>query len=489
MKEEFIKLDAFLEFYLNEEGIFNINILQLINLIDSNFPLLTWNNNIFRILEKLKPPLQRVIKLLENDDFREIKFNLTDFEEGIFLDSPILFSKWQIVFRNIFNVLKVCCRDGKINMVKYLFETYNLQIPRYRILLNDYIRSCTANGHLEVLKYIYERFQPDLTLEDDWCIRLAAGNGHLEVVKYLREVGCDPRAINDWGLKQACLNGHLNVVRFLIEECKADPFTGDNCPIRRASKGGNLPLIKYLLSLGCDPTACDNLAIKEAGKRRHLEVVKYLREVGCNPEGSVVKAIEGIEYSISPDRLDTLKYLIEECQCSRKCDYKTLTRALKEVSGFHGRLEDVKYLCEVFDYKTESIRSAISKSCLWGKLDIVKYFVERCDYDPKDTDCLLIASEWGRIEVVRYLVEECECNPSMRDNEPIKLAICRGYLEVVKYLIEECNCVPSQCKKCIKYLCYHYRGEERRKETHNYLRGKGYNSILNLQPENEGVLE
>ena len=88
------------------------------------------------------------------------------------------------------------CKNGNIEVVKYLFEK-GVPIDANAIMF------ASMYGHLEILKYLFEKGAPI----DEWAIYYASLNGasaiyhaldrsHLEIVKYLVSVNA-PRFTQD----------------------------------------------------------------------------------------------------------------------------------------------------------------------------------------------------------------------------------------------------------------------------------------------------
>ena len=164
---------------------------------------------------------------------------------------------------------------------------------------NYAIRLASKNGHLEVISLLLKRrgqsegsesvgrcvakqLVPlglvDPSARDNEAIRYASEKGHLDVVSLLlQQKGVDPSAINNYAIRYASENGHLEVVKLLLQRPDVDPSANNNWAIELASYNGYLEIVKLLLKQpSVDPSADDNEAIRWASKNGYFEVVKLL---------------------------------------------------------------------------------------------------------------------------------------------------------------------------------------------------------------------
>ena len=83
-------------------------------------------------------------------------------------------------------------------------------------------------------------------------------------------------------LHKASLGGHLNVIHYLLAECKCDSMCKNGrgyTPLRLASYGGHMHVIKYLITeCKCNPLFNNNIGspFHVAVLESHLNIVKYL---------------------------------------------------------------------------------------------------------------------------------------------------------------------------------------------------------------------
>jgi len=244
---------------------------------------------------------------------------------------------------------------------------YNAIINPTIELINKYnidIGFVSEDGHLEVVKVLTENGR-DVTVSDNYAIRMASNNGHLEVVKVLIENGADVTARDNLSIRMASENGHLEVVKVLIEN-GADVTANRNHAIIMASKYDHLEVVRLLIENGADVTDRDNLAIRLASEYGHLEIVKLLIENGVD--------------------------------ASAEDNYAII------MASKNGRLEIVKLLIENGAGVTSKDNLAIRLSSYNGYLEVVKLLIENgADVTVRDNYAIKMASKNGHSEVVELL--------------------------------------------------------------------------------------
>lgn len=83
------------------------------------------------------------------------------------------------------------------------------------------------------------------------------------------------------------------------------------------------------------------------------------------------------------------------------------------------------------------LNKALYNACLYGRIDIVKFFVEQgADINQDDGCCLMVSCEKGYLDIVKFLVEN-GADVNGEDNCcSLEEAANHNHLEIVKYLIE-----------------------------------------------------
>ncbi len=86
-------------------------------------------------------------------------------------------------------------------------------------------------------------------------------------------------------------------------------------------------------------------------------------------------------------------------------------------------------------------RIPLHSACRYGHLDVVKYFVDKCDIQSRDTQGstpLHLAALYGHLELVKYFIDDLEYDPycfDFKNRTPLHDACENGHLDIVKYFL------------------------------------------------------
>ena len=226
---------------------------------------------------------------------------------------------------NLNYVFQIACREGHLDMVKFLLgyaEMNNLKIDIDANVNHAFIFTC-GNGHLDVAKFLLEyaemnNLKIDIDANGNHAFIFACGNGHLEMVKFLLSLSTNELVENasfgkveendssfknakinnleidihvngDYAFVMACGNGHLPVVKFLLGYAKEngaeiDINAYEGHAFRLACGNGHLDMAKFLLeyaemnNLEIDIHADREHAFQYTCENGHLDVVEFLLE-------------------------------------------------------------------------------------------------------------------------------------------------------------------------------------------------------------------
>ena len=369
-------------------------------------------------------------------------------------------------------VLHIASQHGQNSVIKYLIEHCKCDI-----MAKDYagrvpLWYACKNHYEDVIDYLTSRMlliggeaiillQQFETEEYEWISphQVACKIGILKTVKLLvkREHSFEQTKI----IHSACSGGKIDTVQYLFEECKGDKNCKDdagNTPLHIATCYGHLPIIEYLIRLGCDPTVAnidgDTLA-HLAALNEDLHIMKYFKDdlhwdfSTVNNQGQTP-----FHYACQEGSIDIIQYLIKECAVDiSTTDKEENTPLIK--AAMNGCLKVIEFLikqgCDPKQRNTYG-NTPLHIAASNGHLSTVKYFgkILNCDLsntiNNRSQNCLHIACIRGRINIVQYLVEECSVDINKQDKEgstPISLAAQEGHLTVVEYLIKK-RCDPLQ---------------------------------------------
>ena len=303
--------------------------------------------------------------------------------------------------------------------------------------------------------------------------------GHYEVVTYLIDkCNCDPHQQSVQGetpLYLACLGGHYEIVFYLIHTCLCDPTTGVNSyyPLIGACKGGNLKIVKLLMSISVDMNIQDENGYTLLDTPSYLDVAQYpvsLPSIDVNMKGDdgytplhtaccygkfdivqYLASLPSIDMNIKGNsgytllhtaclsgHLNIVKFLVfaSSVDVSSKDDdgYTPLHIACR-----FGHLVVAKHLVYALadiNIKNNNGFAPLHTACSYGKLDIVKYlaYLPPIDVNMKGDDGytpLQTACRNGKLDIVRYLMSL----PSVESDTLLHIACLHGVLNIVRFLV------------------------------------------------------
>ena len=277
----------------------------------------------------------------------------------------------------------------------------------------DIIYRCD-NVNFYLLKEIRIYLENDCLWQDD----------DIDIIKHFMLLGIninDIRILPDHNeLKALCSasrGGELNMIEYLITLGIniVDDYDIFICSIIEASLYGQLKTIKYFVKKKIitlkDIRSNDNEALRWASNNGHLHIIKYFVKLGLTIEDVRSNNNEALQWACKGGWFDTIKYLIEH---------------------FNLTIEDIR------SNNNESVQYACEK----GYLHIVEYLVsfglDANDIRSDDNWALASSSQNGHLNTVKYIVENFHFNVEdirSRDNYAIYSARENGYDDVVVYLL------------------------------------------------------
>ena len=215
------------------------------------------------------------------------------------------------------------------------WKNHYLTIVKYIDLLQRrYKYIYRAEDKSPELSYLVRQIVPGF-YNKKYALIKASKKGNLPLVKYLVDTGDYINIEYNRALKYASQKGKLSVVKYLVE-IGADVTAEDNIALQSASENGHLIVVKYLVEHGADITARNNIALLYASFFGYLELVKYLVENGAD---ITIQDNYAVRYASSKGYLSVVKYLVEN-----GADITAQNNYAVRLASENGHSEVVKYL-------------------------------------------------------------------------------------------------------------------------------------------------
>ena len=109
----------------------------------------------------------------------------------------------------------------------------------------------------------------------------ASKEGELALIKFALDNGADIHEKEDCALRMASQYGHLQIVKYLVQH-GAEINTLNENAMDRSIEYGHLEIVKYLVDNGGDLDVSMYYGLIKASRYGYLEVVKYLIEKGAD---------------------------------------------------------------------------------------------------------------------------------------------------------------------------------------------------------------
>jgi ankyrin repeat protein len=206
----------------------------------------------------------------------------------------------------------------------------------------------------------------------------------------------------------------------------------------------NLELVMFLTQKSIPSHETKHQLLMDSCKHGHLDIVKYLLDTF-----NIDFEKDYLHYALEYAHLDVAAYLVERWNAR---DYEHVSSP--EYGCLYSCVEVVKYLVETFP--NYDIRHAnnlpLRKACTGGKLDVVKYIVEKFNITADEIlntiyyNALQDAILHDRLEVVEYLVDKFNLSLDnfLDVNGELELGDVHRYIRVAQYILKKFNVKPYQ---------------------------------------------
>jgi len=237
---------------------------------------------------------------------------------------------------NINYIFRMCCKYGRLEVVKYLIKNYkNIDIH----VRDDWAFGLSCmNGHLDVAKWLMSiDGKIDIHVKYEWMFRYSCGYGHLDAVKYLMSIDgkINIHSYNEYAFRYSCEKGHLDVVKYLMSiDGKINIHADNDFAFRWSCRNGHLDVAKYLMELYIGYNYMidkDEIIIpivipyKKIGimnnEKLKSELLKVVREFKYRPGNSISKYLS-VKFNSDVDVEINEKYEKELCEYFGRCKFK-----------------------------------------------------------------------------------------------------------------------------------------------------------------------
>ncbi|XP_048242520.1 uncharacterized protein LOC124119614 [Haliotis rufescens] len=291
-----------------------------------------------------------------------------------------------------YNCLHLSCKSGSKDIVNVIIEKFQHLINSLDSKGNTPVMVCAESGQVEILKFLVSH-KADLTLVNDDklnAFHIACINDYVSVVEYM--LICEHITIEMRGglgyqstVMMAAERGHSDVYNLHVLEgadlSLTDRYKSD-C-LMLASEGGNVSIVKHLLS---------------------LKTFDINRQGGWSKQTAVMMAAARGQY-------DVYNLLVLEGADLSLTDGENRDCLMLASEG--GNVSIVKHLLSLktFDINRQELcskKTAVMMAAARGQYDVYNLHVlEGADLSLTDlfnSDCLMLASEGGNVSIVKHLL-------------------------------------------------------------------------------------
>ena len=352
---------------------------------------------------------------------------------------------------NGFTPLHCACEKGQLEVAKYLITEHKCSPEHGNVNGITPLHSAAFTGHLAVVKYLICELgcNPQIADNDGTTpLHYACQHGHIDTTIYLTRSLEATKFKRDFCLSElpplhtACMFGQLEIARHLVTECKYDP----NCAFV-GSEHHHQNTLTTPLSIVAEKWDYNNDYPEKAKMTLlllqgltplhtvciigHLNIAKYLiTKCRCDPncvvEGSVsfLEGLTPLHIACMFGNLEIVEFLVTKCKCDPNCAVVVITPSrqivitpLKLATAMQQH-DIVGWLVSQHNCKPECDLLEIFEGivCMLGQLiDNIQsnFFAEHMS----SSDSLMFASFFGCLNIVKYLVDECGWDPHYTDDD------------------------------------------------------------------------
>ncbi|XP_046337771.2 ankyrin repeat domain-containing protein 17-like [Haliotis rufescens] len=321
------------------------------------------------------------------------------------------------------NLLHSASRGGHVEVVKFVLSQGTLSINSRGWKKMTPAMTAADKGHKEVVELLVRK-GADVSLLDighDTLLHLACRGGHVEVVKFV--LSLDRVSINSRGWEKmtpamtAAVKGQKEVVELLVSK-GADVTLldkGNNTLLHLACRGGNVEVVKFVLSQGMVSinNRCWNqmTAVMTAAVKGHKEVVELLVSKGADVSLLTIGKNTLLHLACKGGNVEVVKFVLSLGTLSiNSRGWKRMTPAMTAADKGHKEVvellvskgADVTLLDKGHD-------TLLHFACRGGNVEVVKFVLSLDIVDinarnSKSQTAANIATSRGLRDIIHLLV-------------------------------------------------------------------------------------
>ncbi|XP_062590628.1 uncharacterized protein LOC134252223 [Saccostrea cucullata] len=364
----------------------------------------------------------------------------------------------EVTDNNGHNVLHDAVWGGNIDLAKFLLEK-GLDINSTRSDGKTVLHLCCMNGQTDMCKYLVNTYPFLLEVTDNNghdVLHDAVWGGNIDLAKFLLEKGLDIKSTRSDGntvLHQCCMNGQIEMCKYLVNTY---PFlldvsddSGENV-LHDAAFGGNIEMLKFLLDKGLDinSTRSDGKTVLHlCCLNDKIDMCKYL----VNTYPFLLEVTDNNGHNVLHDavwggNIDLAKFLLEKGLDinSTRSDGKTVLH----LCCLNDKIDMCKFLVNTYPFLLDVIddsgENVLHDSAFGGNIEMLKFLLDKClDINSTRSDgktVLHLCCLNDKIDMCKYLVNTYPFLLDFTDNDgnnALHEAVCGGNIDLAKFLLEK----------------------------------------------------
>ncbi|XP_064397038.1 uncharacterized protein LOC135343935 isoform X2 [Halichondria panicea] len=351
--------------------------------------------------------------------------------------------------------LHLAACNGYEGVAKFLLEQPNCDVMRKDNDNRTPLHHAIMVESLEIVQMFLMDKRTKINIKEDKGNSLlhtlasqCSPDSDLSIMRLLLAFGANPTAVNIFNetpLHVACIHGHEEVADVIISHMDPCSLTTElDCskatPLHHAALGGNLNIVKFLMSNGYNPMQKDcqgNTALHYAAINGNINILRHLivdsdLEPNCTNENGYTPA----HAACSGASLCIARHLLWSATATETDLYNAVCFLGSEMITLNQNL------------KTNTGENILHSASRSGYQSIVGYLIIVLKFDPRITNqvgCtpLDIAIGYRQLDVIPFLKEFTPANAIQLSPSALHLAALLGHISSVQYYITDLQSDPD----------------------------------------------